>query len=300
MTTEQAEIASPTASAEVDSEARATGTDGSAPSGDETTAAKTVAGEAGGSPEKKRDEVNERFDKLTRDLYELRGERDRDRYEIQTREQRIKDLEAQLSETAKQRQVAPDTTPTLEQFGYDETKYQAALYSHLTKTVGATLRDEILGEIKQTESQRKHQEAFSTWQKREDDFIKLQPDYVDKVRNNRSLPISQDLAQELLQMDDGPQIAYYLAENQQKAAVIAKLPLAAQMRELGRIQAQLDAKKAAPPVSKAPPPVAKVDATEAPSNFKVDTPDSDNLSDAEWTRRRNAQEQARMRKFRNG
>lgn len=298
MTMPEAEIVGSDVNAEADANAATTETEGSAPSGDETTAAKTGA-ENGGSPEKKRDEVNERFDKLTRDLYELRSERDRDRYEIDAREKRIKELEAQL-ETAKPSQVAPDATPTLEQFGFDEAKYQAALYSHLTKTVGAKIRDEILGEMKQTEAQRRNQETYSTWAKREADFIKSQPDYVDKVRNARSLPISDELQQELLQMDDGPQLAYYLTENREKAALLMKLPISAQMRELGRIQAQLELKKAsATPVSKAPPPPPKVDATTTPTNFKVDTAESDAISDAEWMRRRNAQLSARRRNTKN-
>jgi len=290
----QAEIASPAEDAKADADATANGTDGSAPSGDETTAAKTEAAKSE-SPEKKRDEVQERFDKLTRERYEAQA-----RAEIA--EERRSALEARLAaleqETAKRTEVAPQNAPTLEQFGYDEGKYQAALYSHLTQTVGAKLRDEILGEIEQTETKRKSQETYQSWEKREADFIKSQPDYVDKVKNARSLPISKELAAEIMQMDDGPQIAYYLAENRAKAELIAKLPPAAQFRELGRIQAQLEGSKrsAAPPVSKAPPPTPKVDATDAPANFKVDSAESDQLSDAEWTRRRNAQEAARRRR----
>jgi hypothetical protein len=281
MTMPEAEIVGSDVNAEADADAATLETEGSAPSGEETTAAKTDANSE--SPEKKRDEVNERFDKLTRDLYELRSERDRDRFEIDAREKRIKELEAKLSETAKQSQVAPDATPTLEQFGFDEAKYQAALYSHLTKTVGAKIRDEIMGEMKQTEAQRKSQETYSTWAKREADFIKSQPDYVDKVKNARSLPISEELQAELLQMDDGPQLAYYLTENREKAALLMRMPISAQMRELGRIQAQLELKKsAAPPVSKAPPPPSKVDSLDTDTRVSTSDPASDRLSDDEW------------------
>ena len=120
---------------------------------------------------------------------------------------------------------------------------------------------------------------------------------MDKVLNVKHVPISKELQAELMQMDDGPQLAYYLVENTEKALAMRKLPLGAQLRELGRIQAQLDAKKGtATPVSKAPPPVSKVDATDAPSNFKVDSAESDKLSDSEWTRRRNAQEAARRKR----
>ena len=168
METQQAEIASPEDVAKVDSEATDAGTEESATSGVETTAAKNE-GDRAESPEKKRDDVQERFDKLTRERYEAQA-----RAEIA--EERRAALEARLSaleqERAKPDPVAPDSPPTLEQFGYDEAKYQTALYQHLTKTVGAKLRDEILGEVKRTEAQRAQAEAYSAWEKRQADFIK--------------------------------------------------------------------------------------------------------------------------------
>lgn len=295
METQQAEIASSLASAEVESDAQANEAEVSATSGDETTAAASEGTKRPESPEKKRDEVQERFDKLTRERYEAQA-----RAEIA--EERRAALEARLAaleqeSKAKHDQVAPDSPPTLEQFGYDEAKYQSALYAHLTKTVGAKLRDEILGEIKQEKSQREQQETIGSWQKRSAEFAKSNPDFVEKVQNARTLPISQELQQKLLLLEDGPQIAYELASNPEKAGEIMRLPLEFQLMEVGRIRGAIEAKKAAPKpqVSQAPPPPVKVDATAAPNTVKVDSADSDALSDSEWMRRRNAQELARKR-----
>lgn len=286
MSTPAAEIEAQLNAAKVDSDADGSLGDGSAPSGTETPAAKDPA-----SPDSKRDAVNERFDKLTRDLYELRGERDRDRYDIQSRDERIKELEAQL---AKPSQVATDTTstlPTLESVGFDEAKYAAVLSQHFIKI--AESRGEAAAEkaLQKFQAQQSAQTTQGEWGKREADFIKSTPDYVDKVKNARTLPISKDLQSELMQMDDGPQLAYYLVENREKAALIAQLPLGAQLREIGRIQGELAAKKAANPVSKAPAPVPKVDGSAA-TGEKLEA----EMTDKEWER---AQERAaRLKKKR--
>jgi hypothetical protein len=95
-----------------------------------------------------------------------------------------------------------------------------------------------------------------------------------------------------MEMDDGPQLAYYLVENPDKARLLAQLPKGAQQREIGRIQGLLEAKRATnqkPSVSQAPPPPSKVDGAVETQHVKVDTPDSDKLSDSEWARRRKIQ-----------
>lgn len=282
METQQAEIASSLASAEVESDAQANETEVSATSGDETTAAASEGTKRPESPEKKRDEVQERFDKLTRERYEAQA-----RAEIA--EERRAALEARLAaleqeSKAKHDQVAPDSPPTLEQFGYDEAKYQSALYAHLTKTVGAKLRDEILGEIKQEKSQREQQETFGSWQKRSAEFAKSNPDFVEKVQNARTLPISHELQQKLLLLEDGPQIAYELASNPEKAGEIMRLPLEFQLMEVGRIRGAIEAKKAAPKpqVSQAPPPPAKVEGIQSDTRISTTDPNSDRMSDSEW------------------
>lgn len=297
METQVAEIASVLDGGKVDSDPATATTDGSAPSGTETAAAKDPV-----SPEKKRDEVNERFDKLTRDLYELRSERDRDRYELTSRDQKIAQLEAQLADTAKQRQIAPDTLPTLESVGFDETKYTAAIAEHFSRIAeqkGEAAAQKALDKYIQ---QQQATTTVSTWQKREAEFVKTNPDYVEKVQKAATLPISQEMQQRLMQLEDGPQIALHLVENREKALEIMRLPPDLQLMEVGRIRGAIEAKKLAPkpPVSGAPPPAGKIEATEAATHVKVDSADSDTLSDAEWTRRRNAQEQARLRKIRNG
>lgn len=295
METQAAEISGAPAVAEVDSDANAGTADGSAPSGAETTAASDRK-----SPDQKRDEVNERFDKLTRDLYELRSERDRDRYELTSRDRRIQELEAQLSETAKQRQVAPDKFPTLEEHGYDEGKFQAAVAAHIAKVTreqGAAAAQEVIRAEREADAARR---AGETWSTKVAEFSKSKPDFVDKVLRPATLPISAELQQALRGHDLGPELFYHMVENRDASLAIARLPFQLQLMEVGRIAERIAAQKAAPkpPVSQAPPPPSKVDGGEAPTSVRVDTSESDALSDQEWTRRRNAQEQARLRRAR--
>lgn len=285
MESQAAEITGALNDEEADAESSSNDTDGSAPSGNETAAAKTEAKSE--SPDKKRDEVNERFDKLTRDLYELRSERDRDRYELSSRDKRIAELEAELG-SAKRSQVAPDNLPTLESVGYDETKYTAALAAHFEKIAEQKGEAAAQKAFEKYTAQLNSQRTHETWEKREADFIKSHPEYVEKVAKAHSLPISHELQQELKKMDDGPQLALHLVENQDKAVAIMRLPLPAQMLEIGRIQGLLAAAKQPPkpPVSLAPPPPPKVESdspTEKSPNEMTDK------EFANWRRRQIAQ-----------
>lgn len=294
-----AEILGPNGEVETDVDTSKEKPEGSAPSAAETGAAKTE-GAKPSSPEKKRDEGQERFDKLTRDLYELRGELDRGRFEREERDKKIAALEAQLTETAKRSQVAPDNLPTLESVGYDEAKHLAAVAAHFEKVAeskGEAAAQKLFDKFM---AQQSAHTTATDWDRRQADFAKTNPDYVAKVQNARMLPISKEMQNELMQMENGPGIALFLVENSDKAAAIMRLPLAQQMREVGRIEAQLEAKKPAakPLVSQAPPPAPKVDATDVPTNVSTTDPESDKLSDSEWVKAENARLQRKLKKAR--
>jgi hypothetical protein len=244
-----------------------------------------------------KDKVQERIDKLTREKYDALRERDRHGYEVESLRERLKALE-----TAKPAEVAPQNDfPTLEQYGFDEPKFQAAVAAHIAKITreqGAAAAQEALRAERAAEQERK---AGEGWAKKQADFIKSKPDYADKVmRSPRDggPVVTNEMAQVMRESEVGPAIAYYLAENVDQSALIAQMPPLQQAREIGRIEAKLEAAKAPPKpvVSQAPPPPSRIDADEAPVTVKVDSADSDTLSDKEWTRRRNLQEQARRRK----
>lgn len=106
-----------------------------------------------------------------------------------------------------------------------------------------------------------------------------------------SLPITQDMAQTLMDADNGPEVLHHLANNRDVARQIARLSPLQQARELGRLEARLANKPVAPKVSAAPPPAPKVEGTgdSGRLSFTPDSPDSDKLSTEEWLKRRNKQ-----------
>jgi hypothetical protein len=247
------------------------------------------------------EKAQKRYDELTRKTYEALGERDRKDYENQSLRARLAELEK-----AKTTEVAPpETFPTLEQHGYDEGKYQAAVAAHFSKIAREQGTVAAREAFEQEQQRQRAEKADQTWAQKQAEFVKSKPDYAEKVTKqprDGGPVITKDMFEIIRDSDKGPEVAYYLAENVAQSAAIAQLPPIQQAREIGRIEAKLELAKLPPKpaVSQAPPPVGKVDSDDAATSIRVDSAEADQLSDKEWTRRRNAQEQARLRKLRNG
>jgi hypothetical protein len=247
--------------------------DGSAPS----------SPEAGAPAPSKRDAVQERIDKLTREKYDALRERDRNAYELER-------LREQAQKQAPTDQVAPDEFPTLEQFGYDEGKFNAAVAAHFSKLATEQARVAAQEQLKAERENQQREQAQKTWTQKEADFRKLKPDYAEKVfkePRDGGPAITESMYNIIQDSDQGPAVAYYLAENVEKSAAIAALSPLAQAREIGRIEAKLEAAKAPPKplVSQAPPPPSKLDtAGEATRAISSTDPDSYKLSDDEWVK----------------
>lgn len=218
------------------------------------------------------DKLQKRFDKLTREKYEALRERDRERWE---KEQLRAQIEAKTPAVAQ-------SPPTLESSGFDEAKYQASVLEYTKAAAKAEAERIVNDHLQKQQVTAKHSE----FEKRQQDFIKTKPDYADKVLNNPDLQISKDMARVIRESEIGPQIAFYLAENEELAASIAALDPLIQARELGRIEARLESQKAPAksPVSAAPPPVAKLEG----SDNEVDK-DPDKMSTDDWLKWRNKQ-----------
>lgn len=98
-----------------------------------------------------------------------------------------------------------------------------------------------------------------------------------------NLPISDVGARFVAESDKGPQVAYWLAQNQQEAARIALLDPIAQGFELGRIEARLSVAPTVRKVSHAPAPVPTVGGGASPAGKD---PANMSMSEyAEWRRK---------------
>ena len=75
-------------------------------------------------------------------------------------------------------------------------------------------------ERQQAEQQRQHQHVEATYQERATKFAEQHPDYEERVQSD-DLKISVIMANAIKTNDDGPAVAYYLAEHPEEAARIA-------------------------------------------------------------------------------
>ena len=152
------------------------------------------------------------------------------------------------------------TEPKLEDFEYDENRYQAALNAHHQRQ----LRREELAEdadfAKQrmdNASQQATQAKQEAFQIRAAEFAQTAPDFQ-QVVGSAQIPISEEVGAQLMDSDQGPQIAYYLAKNPGEAANIAQLTdLIQAAREIGRLEARLS-QPLPKRTTQAPPPVKAV------------------------------------------
>jgi hypothetical protein len=232
--------------------------------------------------QKRMNEMTARYRSEERERQALAQERDQLRQQLQ---------QQQVRETEKAK--------TLEDFGYDEHKYQAHLFDMAEKRAVEAAKRVRLEE--QTEAQKASR--VRKFKEREVEYEKANPDYRDLAY---TAPINDAVAELLTELDTGPELAHYLGKNKSVALALNDLPPHVAAIELGRIDARLtsekaaktaalEAAKAAKALTNAPPPAGTIEGSGEPSNIKADEADSDKLSDAEWTRRRNKQ-LARQRK----
>lgn len=223
------------------------------------------------------DPVQKRIDELTRRRYDAERERDYWREH------------AQRAQAPRQEPTPPAPEPagegkTLADFAYDESKYQAYLFEQAEAR--AVKAAEAVLTKKQTETARF--QTITAHKEREAEFAKKVPDYFEIAHY---APITDSIAEIVMESEMSAELAYHLGKNRQVALNLARLPPLQQAREIGRIEAKLAAKPTPAATSAAPPPAPKLGgASDAGAgNAKPDSPDSDKLSDAEWTRRRNQQ-----------
>ncbi len=259
----------------------------------EAIAPETQVAESAPAPEKapEKDGFSQRIDELTKNWRDT--ERDRDDAKRRA-DEAARDAQYWRDQALRAQQPQQPAKPTetavktLADFEYDDGKYQAYLFDQ-AETRAVKAAEKRLREQQETDARERRKSEFA---KRETEFEKANPDYRSKTRSP-SFPVSDAMAEVCQESDEGPAVLLYLANNLGLADSIARLPPLAAARELGRIEAKLIGAReaAAKTVSTAPPPPPKVEGTGDPgtTGVKANEPDSDKLSDEEWTRRRNKQ-----------
>jgi hypothetical protein len=120
-------------------------------------------------------------------------------------------------------------------------------------------------------------EAFKQGTKQFDDF-------EDALENLKMVGIDANALGVIVESDDPAKVLHHLGNNQDEASRILGLSPVAMARAIGALEVRLSQPKPTPAQSKAPAPISPVSARSASS-----TGLGDELSMAEWIKRRNAQ-----------
>lgn len=234
--------------------------------------------DAGG--EKPRGGFQRRIDELTRNWRE-------EQRRVDALTQALLQQRGQPPQPEAPKPSQPAKLPTLEEFGYDEAKYQAALIEHATKQAESIV-ERRLAEADRQRAEQTRVESFAT---RQAEFAKSNPDFEDKVLRDPTLPITEGMRDVIIDSPSGPELAYWLATNRAEAEKIARLPPHLAALEMGRIEGRIEAQKAIkatapakPAVTKAPPPPPTVETADVPMEKS-----QEDMSADEWMRWREKQ-----------
>lgn len=215
--------------------------------------------------------VAKRIDELTRNWREAQRQNER----------LLAMLERQGQPAVEQPKA--DQPKSLKDFNYDEKAYQDHLYTEARKHAEKAAKD--AGERWKAE-----QEAVSRrakFDERVAQFAKSVEDYSEVVTD--STPVSEGMADYLLDSDEAGAVMYYLGNNPDEARKLYHMTPAKAGAALAKIEDRLIAerKKAAEkPVTKAPEPAPKIEAATASQSFKSTDEEAQKLPGDQWRKLR--------------
>ena len=202
--------------------------------------------------------------------------------EAEARAKFIEEQHARVQQQqALQRQQDPGA-PKLEDFS-DIDEFRKAIEKHASQqTVRALQARQVAAQKQQYLKQ-----LTDGWEGRVAEAESKYDDFDEKVgdlKPNSALTIA------IMESENGPDIAHYLADHLDEAQAIAQLPALAQIRAIGRLEAKLLAAPAKPKTpSKAPAPISPVNGGSGATNEMPSDKDDINT----WMRKENE----RMRKL---
>jgi hypothetical protein len=183
---------------------------------------------------------------------------------------KLKSLEREL-ESKKQAPQEPSREPKLEDFDYDDQKYNEALVEHrVNQRLAAKTHEQQLEAAKQQAIQQELSELENEikFESREDSVRTKHPDYDTIARNpNLVSKYPRAMIRSIEASEYGPQIAYELGKNEAVALKIASLSPARIGFEIGQIHQRIKENSSKPPVArvtKAPPPISPITGTTEP------------------------------------
>lgn len=206
--------------------------------------------------------IKKRIDTLTRQRYE--------------RDARIAELEAQLA-AAKPQPKEPQPQDFADLETYLEAKAEHIANQRLSQTQQAATQEAIV------------QEKAQNFNQRAAEFRQSAPDFDQAIAAVPAVLMKPDMVEVILDIDEGPQVAYHLATNLHECARIASLSGRQQALEIGKLAARLAAKPEPKRISAAPEPVKPIKATGSTQKRPED------MTMDEYAKWRNAQLQKQRR-----
>jgi hypothetical protein len=184
--------------------------------------------------------VQKKINKLTKRYYQERAEKEQ--------------LRQRLSELEKAPQPA-SARPRLEEFDYDEDKYQEALVDYKVNQALISRDQQFQSQQVKTEAERRAEEFNK---KVEDSGIPFE-EYNESFNNliDARIPFSDDVIAAIQVDENGAHLTHYLGSNLDVADKIAGMTTTQAALELGKISANLKAGRTKK-ITKAPDPVKTV------------------------------------------
>jgi hypothetical protein len=246
---------------------------------DPADAAPKVVSDADSSPAEKPKPAKTgeqiRIDELTRRLRETER-----RYE---RVLRIAEERGQPPPPPPQHMQAPAQPKGLKDFNYDDVAYREYVFKEAATKAAELARQQAQEALKEQSAATRR----SAYEARAASFADTVEDFEGVLQGEWAC--SQPMAEVIEESAEGPALAYYLAQNPDVSAKLAKLSAAQAGRELARIEDRLvsERKKAAEkPVSQAPPPAPVIEAANSGHRVKSTDPEALSLPGDEWRKLR--------------
>jgi hypothetical protein len=177
-------------------------------------------------------------------------------------------------------ETSADVRPTRDQF-YDPESYDEALTAWAEREGVRKVAAKAAEEARQAQVAANEAEAArvqTEWSGQRASAIERYADYVAVAEGDHA--VSMPMAQAIMSLDNGADVAYWLGQNPEESARIAALPsVARQLVEIGRVSARVSAPK---PRAARAKPIEPIDRGTAPADTSEREPSMD-----EWAAKRN-------------
>ena len=223
--------------------------------------------------QQKRNSVQQRISQLARQ-----------KNEANTKVQQLEQQVAYLQSQYQQPQETPKAYPRLEEYDYDEGRHQQAVLEYTSslnqQNVQQVMTQQQQAQIAQLESQ-KAQIAQTVFVEKANDFAIDYPDFQQRL-SSPDFHQSDFVAREIVDMDNGPAVAYYLSNNPSIANAINRKSDREALKDLTKISTALSINSRR----------KSANTTNAPTPSKTVTPkgkvskDPDKMSPEEYRRHR--------------